>query len=71
MVFKSVSENEKEPSPGDLQFAIQRNFGGYFGNFDPADVFLGEMGKKNKGLERISSKDLIKDAIESGKHGSR
>ena len=30
----------REPSQEDITYAVQRNFGGYFGDFKPAEVFL-------------------------------
>jgi hypothetical protein len=40
MVYATVCLNSKEPSKEDVVYAVQRNFGGYFGDFDPTAVFL-------------------------------
>lgn len=44
MVFSMVKETRADPTEDQLVTAVQRNFGGYFGDFDPTDKFLGEIG---------------------------
>ena len=40
MVYAMVEKNRREPSREDITYAVQRNFGGYFGHFRPTKVFL-------------------------------
>ena len=40
MVYATVGTHKREPSQEDITYAVQRNFGGYFGDFKPAQVFL-------------------------------
>ena len=71
MVFAVAIEKGREPTPAEIQFAVQRNFGGYFGDFDPAEEFLKAMGEELRRQERTSPKDLITDAISANKGDSR
>ncbi len=71
MVFAVAIEKGREPTPAEIQFAVQRNFGGYFGDFDPAEEFLKAMGEEHRRQERTSPKDLITDAISANKGDSR
>jgi hypothetical protein len=40
MVYAMVERNGREPSREDITYAVQRNFGGYFGELRPTQVFL-------------------------------
>ena len=40
MVYAMVGRDMREPSQEDITYPVQRNFGGYFGDFKPAEVFL-------------------------------
>ena len=41
-LIRKVSELKTSPSFADIEYIIRRNFGGYFENFVPADVFMKE-----------------------------
>lgn len=43
MVLAKVKQTNADPTDDQLITAIQRNFGGYFGDFDPTEKFLSEI----------------------------
>ena len=40
MVYATVCQTLEPPTKEEMTFAVQRNFGGYFGDFKPTNVFL-------------------------------
>ena len=63
MVCVQVHQNQSEPKEADIIHAVQRNFGGYFGDFKPAEDFLKSVyPNMNKDLF-LPPKDLIIEAI--------
>ena len=69
MVLRGV--DNQPPKESELINCIRRNFGGYFGNFDPVQTFLDGAGMKNESDEDFSSKDFIFDTITSSSKASR
>eukprot|EP00092_Neocalanus_flemingeri_P023314 GFUD01025278.1.p1 GENE.GFUD01025278.1~~GFUD01025278.1.p1 ORF type:complete len:2291 (+),score=510.26 GFUD01025278.1:413-6874(+) len=65
MVSSLAKDRKHELSYRNIELCVKRNFGGYFGDFYPADVFLG----KFKAIQRsskehsIQEKDLIREAL--------
>ncbi len=71
MVLAIVVETEREPAREELVRAVQRNFGGYFGDFDPAVEFLKKIRLDVEDEELVPPKELILDAIVNEKSGLR
>jgi hypothetical protein len=63
MVCAQVHHNQCEPNEADIVHAVQRNFGGYFGNFKPAEVFLKSVYPNVDKDQFLPPKDLIVEAI--------
>ena len=61
MVFSIAKE--RKPTLRELQLAVQRNFGGYIEDFDPAEEFLNRINKPLDPETRVTSKSLITEAI--------
>ncbi len=71
MVFSVAINQNAEPSQEDIKLAVQRNFGGYFGDFDPAEEFLKAVGMTLNSDERLPAKELILDALKFDKIEAR
>ncbi len=72
MVFAVVAKEGREPTPQELCLVVRRNFGGYFGDFDPAEVFLQAIALEHEDDEsEMSSKQLIMEAVASDRAESR
>ena len=63
MVFAQVFDRQSAPSPMDITKAVQRNFGGYFGDFKPASVFLSIVFPDFDERHFLPPKALITEAI--------
>ncbi len=63
MVYKMVGRNGREPSREDITYAVQRNFGGYFGNFRPTEVFLSAVYPGVTEEAFRPAKELVMEAI--------
>jgi hypothetical protein len=63
MVSAKVAETQKEPEWPDIVYAVQRNFGGYFGKFQPAYVFLKSVYPNIDEAHFMPPQSLIKEAI--------
>ena len=53
MLFSTVKRTQAEPTDDQIIAAVQRNFGGYFGDFDPTDEFLSEISLSAKENQKI------------------
>ncbi len=71
MAFEVAKSIQGKPDETHLKHVIQRNFGGYFGSFDPCEVFLEKAGIPLREGDKISSKDLIINALNSGQVDTR
>lgn len=71
MVFAIAKDKLAEPTKEELQLAVQRNFGGYFGNFDPAVEFLRQIDLDLNEENKVTSKELILEAIQNEAAESR
>ncbi|CAG0886586.1 unnamed protein product [Cyprideis torosa] len=72
MVFGIAQRQKRNPTEDEIRFAVQRNFGGYFGNFDPAVEFLTSVGIiARRDDMKGTSKDFILDAIRNDSTESR
>jgi hypothetical protein len=63
MVSAKVAETQKEPEWPDIVYAVQRYFGGYFGKFQPANVFLKSVYPNIDEAHFMPPQSLIKEAI--------
>jgi hypothetical protein len=63
MVYSQVCKTRKEPTQDSITYAVQRNFGGYFGNFKPSEVFLSSIYKMVDERQFLPPKELIAEAI--------
>jgi len=63
MILAKVILNQEEPTQEDIVHAVQRNFGGYFGDFKPANFFLQTIFENEDKIELMPSKALITEAI--------
>ncbi len=71
MAFEVAKATNSEPEEAELKHVVQRNFGGYFGDFDPSEVFLEESNIPLQEDEKRSSIELILDALRSAKIDTR
>jgi hypothetical protein len=63
MVYAAVCKNRSVPTREDITYAVQRNFGGSFGNFKPASVFLKTVYPDADEREFTPPKELVSDAV--------
>ena len=63
MVYAQVQDRQLEPNQMDITYAVQRNFGGYFGDFKPANVFLSAIYPAIDERHFLPPKALITQAI--------
>jgi hypothetical protein len=63
MVYAQVRIKQEMPSREDITYAVQRNFGGYFGDFKPANVFLTSIFPNVNEKQFMPPKELITKAI--------
>ena len=63
MVNAKVARTGRVPEQLDIVYAVQRNFGGYFGDFKPANVFLRSIYPNVVEDHFMPPKSLIAEAI--------
>ncbi len=63
MVYAMVERNGREPSREDITYVVQRNFGGYFGDFRPTQVFLSAVYQDVTEKAFKPAKALVMDAV--------
>ena len=63
MVNAQVRQKQTEPTREDITYAVQRNFGGFFGDFKPSHVFLSKIYPDVDEKEFMAPKALITEAI--------
>ena len=63
MVNAIVRQKQTEPTCEDVTYAVQRNFGGFFGDFKPAHVFLSTIYPTIDEQTFMPPKALITEAI--------
>jgi hypothetical protein len=63
MVYAMVEKNRREPSREDITYAVQRNFGGYFGDFRPTEVFLSAIYRDVTEEAFKPAKELVMEAV--------
>jgi len=63
MVYAMVGKNGREPTREDITYAVQRNFGGFFGDFQPTKVFLSTVYRDVSEEALKPAKALVMDAV--------
>jgi hypothetical protein len=63
MVFAWVIEHKTEPTREVITHAVQRNFGGCFGDFRPTDVFLSTIYPSVDETMLMPARELVMEAI--------
>ena len=63
MIYAGVQRTKRQPELSDIVHAVQRNFGGYFGDFIPTNVFLSSVYPNVTTDHFVPPKALITEAI--------
>ncbi len=63
MVCAMVVSEKKEPTREQITYAVQRNFGGYFEEFRPTEVFLDAVYPDANEQMLMPAKELVMEAI--------
>lgn len=66
MVYAMVQKKMNAPDWSGVTYAVQRNFGGYFGDFRPTEVFLKSVNPSLKESNLSPAKQLIADVMKHG-----
>ncbi len=66
MVFRQAVKTGQAPDELDQVRAVQRNFGGYYGDFKPVDVFLKAANVNDWENHLVPRMKLIREAFKSG-----
>ena len=69
MVYQTAKESQREPTDLEILTAVQRNFGGYFGDFDPTKAFIETINLRVRKDELATSRGLVVEAIRSKREG--
>ena len=63
MLYASVTREMIEPDWTDIIYAVQRNFGGSFGDFEPTHIFLKSINPSLNNSNLLPAKQLIAEAM--------